>query len=128
MLKNADALTLMQDARTIHAEAARLMDAGDWRNGSEKGWLAVRAATAALLWDVTGIHNDTDTDLGAGISALSYRRGGEYAKLNIWYGFFIHTLHSEAFYDGVYTDDLPDFVGEVADFIALAEQLAGNDA
>ena len=128
MLKNADAQTLMQDARTIHAEAEALMDAGDWRNGSEKGWLAVRAAAAALLWDVTGIHNDTDTDLGAGISALSYRRGGEYAKLNIRYGFFIHTLHSEAFYDGVYTDDLPDFVREVADFIALAEQLAQNDA
>ena len=128
MLKNADAQTLMQDARTMQAEAARLMDAGDWRNGSEKGWLAVRAATAALVWDVTGIHNDTNVDLSAGISTLSYRRGGEYSKLNIWYGFFIHTLHSEAFYDGVYTDDLPDLVREVADFIALAEQLAQNDA
>lgn len=31
-------------------EGARLVDAGDWQDGAEKGWLAARNATAALVW------------------------------------------------------------------------------
>ena len=128
MLTHPDAQTLMQDARSMQTEAARLMAAGDWRDGAEKGWLAFRAAAAALIWSITGIHHDTDTDLSGAFSALSHRRGGDYAELRMLWGHFFYYLHSEAFYDGVYTDDLPDLVREVADFIALAERLAGNDA
>ena len=135
MLKNPDAETLMQDARTIHAEAEDLLSAGDWRNATEKAWLAARDATAALVWDVTGVHHQTETDISVSFSALVYQRRGQgdnqydqYDKLSILYGYLTHNLLYETFYDGVYLEDIPGMIHEVADYIALAEQLAGNDA
>ena len=128
MLKNPDAETLMQDARTIHAEAEDLLSAGDWRNASEKAWLAVRDSTAALVWNITGVHNQTETDISLGLGTLAHQRGGQYDKLSTLYGFFTHNLLYETFYDGFYLDDIPDLIHKVADYIALAEQLAENDA
>ena len=125
MLQSLEAETLMQDAREMQAEGVRLMDNGDWRDGAEKGWLAVRNATAALVWDVTGVHNRTSTQINAGLRRLARERGGEWAQLRDTYGGFAHHLHSMAFYDGVYHDDLPDLVREVADYIRRAEALAG---
>ena len=49
MPQNPGAAALMPDARATPAKAEALMHAGDWRNGSEKDWLTVRAATAALI-------------------------------------------------------------------------------
>ena len=40
MLQTPGAEALLQDAGAMPAEAEALMDAGDWRNGSEKGWPA----------------------------------------------------------------------------------------
>ena len=128
MLKNADAETLMQDARAMQAEGVRMIDAGDWRDGAEKGWLAVRNATAALIWDVTGIDNPTSSHITAGLRKLAQDRGGEWVTLRKAYSDAVHLLHSQAFYDGVHNADLPQLVREVADYIALVEELAGNDA
>ena len=127
MLKTPNAETLMQDARTIHAEAESLMAAGDWRNAAEKAWLAVRDATAALVWNITGVHNQTETDISLGIGALSHRRRGEYTELSTLYGHFTHNLLYVTFYDGFYYEDIPDLIREVADYIRRAEELAGND-
>ena len=124
-LKNLEAEALMQDARAMQAEGVRLMDAGDWRDGAEKGWLAVRNATAALVLEVTGVDNSTNRHINAGLRELAQTRGGEYAVLRDRWGKFAHYLHSEAFYDGVYTNDLPGLVRDVADYIRLAEELAG---
>ena len=128
MLKNPDAQTLMQDARTTHAEATRMIDAGDWRNASEKAWLAVRDSTAALIWNLTGVENRTETDVSVGICNLSFQHGGEYTELRILFGYLTHNLLYETFYDGVYFEDIPDLIGEVADYIARAEQLAETGA
>ena len=135
MLKTPNAETLMQDARTIHAEATRLIDAGDWRNAAEKAWLAARDATAALVWNVTGVHHQTETDISVSFSALVHQRRGQgdnqydqYDRLSLLYGYLTHNLLYETFYDGVYLDDIPGMIHEVADYIALAEQLAESDA
>ena len=135
MLKNAEAETLMQDARTIHAEAEDLLSAGDWRNAAEKAWLAARAATAALVWNVTGVHHQTETDISVSFSALVHQRRvqgdnqyDQYDKLSALYGYLTHNLLYETFYDGFYLDDIPGMIHEVADYIALAEQLAEKDA
>ena len=128
MLKNADAETLMQDARSIHAEATRIVNAGDWRNASKKAWHAVEAATVALLWNLTGVKNHTETDISLAISDLSYQRGGEYIELRLRHGDFAHNLFYRAFHDGNYHEDIPDLIGEVADYIALAEKLAETGA
>ena len=128
MLNNPDAEALMQDARAMQARAEALLAAGDWRDAADKGWLAVRNATAALVLETTGVHNRTSTQINAGLRKLARERGGEYAELWDQNGDFAQHLHSRAFYDGIYSDKLPDIVRRVADFIRRAEQLAGNDA
>ena len=125
MLKNRDAETMMQDARAMQAEAVRLMDAGDWRDAAGKGWLGVRNATAALVLEVAGEDNATSRTISSGLRKVAQERGGEYAELRKLWGTYAHYLHSEAFYDGVYTADLPELVREVADYIRRAEELAG---
>ena len=124
-LKNPDAEALIQDARAMQAEAARMIDAGDWRDGAGKGWVAVRNAAAALVLEVTGVHNRSTSHIYAGLRRLARERGGEYAELVIRWSRFAHYLHQSAHYDGVYDDRLPDLVREVADYIRLAEELAG---
>ena len=128
MLDNPGAEALMQDARDAYAKAEALMAAGDWRDGAEKGWLAARTANIALVWAVTGVHNRTSVQINTGFRKLANRRGGEYAELNTLYGRLARRLHSQAFYNGIYHRDLPDFVRQVADFIRRAQQLAETDA
>ena len=128
MLDNPGAEALLQDARDAYAKAEALMAAGDWRDGAEKGWLAARTANIALVWAVTGVHNRTSVQINAGLRKLANQRGGEYAELNTLYGRFARRLHSQAFYNGVYNDNLPDFVRQVDDFIRRATQLAQTDA
>ena len=124
-LKNLEAEAVMQDARAMQAEGVRLMDAGDWRNGSEKGWLGVCNATEALIWAVTGVHNLTYLDIQAGLGKLAWEQGGEYVTLHNLWGHFAHHLLYCAVYDGIYDDDLHGFVRDVADYIRRAEELAG---
>ena len=128
MLKTPDAQTLMQDARAMHTEAEALLSAGDWRNASEKGWLAATAATAALVWSITGVHYHTETDINAGLDNLVYQRRGEYDELSKLYCLFTQNLLFDTFYDGVYCEDIPSLIHDVADYIRRAEELAENDA
>ena len=104
------------------------MAAGDWRDGAEKAWLAARTANIALVWAVTGVHNHTSVQINTGLRKLANQRGGEYAALNSLYSRFAQYLHSQAFYNGIYHRDLPDYVRQVADYIARATQLAQTDA
>ena len=124
MLKNADAETLLQDAHAMHAAAVRTLAAGDWRDAAEKGWLAARNATAALILETTGVHNPHSTSINAGLRQLAQQRGGPWAELRNLYGHFAHHLHSEAFYGGVYHDDIGDLLQGVADYLRRAEELA----
>ena len=128
MLNNPGAEALMQDARDAYAKAEALLAAGDWRDAAEKGWLAVRSANIALVWAVTGVHNRTSTQINAGLRKLAQERGGQYVDMNKRCSRFAHNLHSQAFYNGFYHHDLPDFIREVADYIRLAQQLAETDA
>ena len=115
----------MQDARAMQAEGVRMMDAGDWRDGAEKGWLAVRNATAALLWAVTGRRIRSSSSIRSGLRRLTRRQGGKYAELSDLWSKYAQFLHQVAFYDGIHNNDLPDLVRDVADYIRLAEELAG---
>ena len=128
MLNHPGAEALMQDARAMQARAEELLAAGDWRDAAEKGWLAVRNANIALVWAVTGVHNRTSVQINTGLRKLANQRGGQYAELWQQNGDFAQHLHSRAFYDGIYHRDLPDFVRQVADYIARATQLAISDA
>lgn len=124
MLNNAEAAALLQDARAMQAAGERLLAAGDWRDAAEKGWLAARNASQALLLEVNGADNPRTPNISAGIRALAHQRGGRWQELNAQLAQVAYYLHSEAFYGGVYVDDIPDLVRGIADYIALAEELA----
>ena len=124
MLNNPVAEAIMQDARETQATAERLLNAGDWRDAAEKAWLATRNATVAL--EVTGVHNHTSTGITGGIKKLARERGGEWTRLKDDYGLVIRFLHGQAFYKGIYSEDVADRVRGAADYIRRAEELAGQ--
>ena len=55
---------------------------------------------------------------------IARRRGGEWLRLRSLYSDIVHYLHAEAFYEGAYTDDVPEYIREGSEFIELAERLA----
>ena len=124
MLKSAAAETLMQDAHAMHSAAVRTYAAGDWRHAAEKGWHAVRNATAALVLESTGAHPPDSDAAGHAIRRLAFERGGLWKELLILYGQFAHNLLHETFYSGVYHDDIGDLLHEVADYLRRAAELA----
>ncbi len=40
---------IFSDARAVHADALRLLEAGDVRDAAEKAWCAAKRATDALI-------------------------------------------------------------------------------
>ena len=70
-------------------------------------------------------HNPHSASINAGIRMLDRERGGEWLRLRESYTDVAHNLHSEAFYGGIYNDDIPNLVRGVADYIRRGEDLAG---
>ena len=127
MLRNSAAAAIMQDAREAQAASERLLAAGDWRDAAEKGWLAARNATAAAVLEVTGVPNSNSTGIGAGLRRLARQRGGEWARLHDDYGRIIRYLHGQAFYDGIYSEEVGVWLRGAADYIRRAEELAAAE-
>ena len=81
----------------MQAAGERLLAAGDWRDAAEKGWLAARNASQALLLEVNGEEQPRTPNLSAGIRALAHQRGGKWQELNVHLAQAAYYLHSEAF-------------------------------
>ena len=126
MLKDTQAETLMRDAHAIQGDAMVRLDAGDWRDAAEKSWCAVRNATQAVIIEATGVNNPHSTGVNSGIRKLAHQRGGEWVRLREKFSEITYQLHIEAFYGGMYEDDLPNLVRSVADYLRLAEELAAE--
>lgn len=133
MLKNADAESLMQNARSAQAKADRLWAAHDWRNAAEQGWQAVRDATAALLLEVNGqpptpigLYDRMVNGISVAISKLARERGGEWARLDLRFTEAMIYLHDPAYFVGTCDDEIGDLVRDAADYIRHAEQLTGK--
>ena len=124
MLKNVEAETLMQDARAMQWAALERLEAEDWRDAAEKTWCAARNATKALVLEVDAAESQRSTKIEVGMRNIARRRGGEWIRLRSLYSDIVHFLHAEAFYEGAYTDDVPELVREGSEFIDLAEKLA----
>ena len=117
----------MADARSMQKDALARLDAGDWRDASEKAWCATRNATQAVALEIYGVDNPRSTNIDAGIRALARERGGEWVQLRRRFSDVAFHLHIEAFYGGVYHDDIPDLVRGVSDYIKLVEELAAGN-
>ena len=124
-LKDAAAV-LMADAHSMQAESIARLEAGDWRDAAEKAWCATRNTTEALLLEINGQENRRSTNIDAGIRSLARERGGKWVELRKNYTEAVYHLHIEAFYGGIYHDDIPDLVRSVSDYILLAEDLAAE--
>ena len=123
-LKNAEAEALMQDARAMQASALERLEAEDWRDAAEKTWCAARNATKALVLEVDGEESKRSTKIEVAMRNIARRQGGEWIRLRSLYSDIVHYLHAEAFYEGAYTDDVPEYIREGSEFIELAERLA----
>ena len=126
MPREANAESLMEEARAIQAAAMARLDVGDWRDASEKAWCATRNATEAVVPEVTGESSSRSTNVDGAIRALAPERGGEWADMRLRYSDVVFHLHIEAFYGDVYHDDIPDLVRNMADYIQMAEELASG--
>ena len=124
MLKNAEAEALMQDARAMQASALQRLEAQDWRDAAEKTWCAARNATKALVLEVDAEEAQRSTKIEVAMRNMARRRGGDWLRLRSLYSDIVHYLHAEAFYEGAYTDDVPEYIREGSEFIELAERLA----
>ena len=132
MLKNADAEALMAAARAAQAEGERLWAAHDWRNAAQQGWHAVRDATAALVLEVNGeppppigLYEPAVNGISVAIRKLAYERGGEWNRMCSRYASAAHFLHDQAYYGGVYDDDIGDLLRDAWDYVRCAGELAG---
>ena len=124
MLKDVTAEALMRDARAMQEETVTRLEAGDWRDASGKAWCATRNATQAVVLEIYGLDSPRSTNIDSGIRALARERGGEWVEMRKDYTEVVYHLHIEAFYGGVYHDDIPDLVRGVSDYILRVGELA----
>ena len=126
MLKDVAADSLMSDARAMQAEAVSRLEAGDWRDASEKAWCAARNATQAVVLEIYGVDSLRSTNSNAGIRALARERGGDWVSLRKDYAETAYLLHIKAFHGSVWNDDIPDLIRGVAGYIDVIERLANE--
>ena len=124
MLQNPAADALMQDARAMQSTALQRLEAEDWRDAAGKTWCAARNATKALVLEVDAEEARRSTKIEVAMRNIARRRGGEWLRLRSLYSDIVHYLHAEAFYEGAYTDDVPEYIREGSEFIELTERLA----
>ena len=124
MLQNAEAEVLMQDARAMQSTALQRLEAEDWRDAAGNTWCAARNATKALVLEVDAEEARRSTKIEVAMRNIARRRGGEWLRLRSLYSDIVHYLHAEAFYEGAYTDDVPEYIREGSEFIELTERLA----
>ena len=110
MLKNTEADSLMQYARAMQASALQRLEAEYWRGAAEKTWCAARSATKALVLEVDAAESHRSTKIEVAMRNIAQQRGGEWLTLRAIYSEIVHYLHAEAFYEGAYTDDVPELV------------------
>ena len=116
---------IFADARFMHSEALRLLEAGDIRDAAEKAWCATRRATEALILVATGERCVNTTGISTQIRSLG--RGSELARsLQDRYGATARFLHGDCFYNGSCepVEDTERRVRETDRYIADAERLA----
>ena len=117
---------IFADARSVHADALRLLEAGDIRDAAEKAWCATKRATDALILARTGEMTELSPAITQGLVALSAE------DRNLWslrrrYFSRQSELHGACFYLGACDpiEEVERRIRQTADYINDAERLAG---
>ncbi len=117
---------IFSDARAVHADALRLLEAGDIRDAAEKAWCATKRATDALILARTGTEPEISSDTTRGLARLS-TEDRAVRPLRSRYFSRQSELHGACFYLGACepADEVERRIRDTADYIADAETLAG---
>ena len=117
---------IFADARAVHADALRLLEAGDIRDAAEKAWCATKRATDALILARTEIEPAISSETTRGLGALAAQdqavrplRGRYFSRQS--------ELHGACFYLGACEpiEEVERRIRQTADYINDAERLAG---
>ena len=117
---------IFADARSVQADALRLLEAGDIRDAAEKAWCATKRATDALILARTETEPEISSDTSRGLlmlagedSNVSSLVGRHYSRQGIF--------HGACFYLGICepASEVHRRIYQTADYINDAERLAG---
>ena len=117
---------IFADARAVHADALRLLEAGDVRDAAEKAWCATKRATDALILARTGVEPEQSPDTSRGLLMLAEQDRAVSPLIGRYYSRQGH-LHGACFYLGVCepVDEVDRRIRETADYINDAARLSG---
>ena len=117
---------IFSDARAVHADALRMLDAGDVRDAAEKAWCATKRATDALILARTGEVTEFSSDTSRGLLMLAENDDSVSPLIGRYYSRQGH-LHGECFYQGVCAPEaeVRRRIIQTADYISDAARLAG---
>ena len=117
---------IFADARAVHADALRLLEAGDIRDAAEKAWCATKRATDALILARTGNEPQISSETTRGLTTLA-AEDQQVRPLRRRYHSRQSMLHGDCFYLGLCEpiDDTERRIRQTADYINDSERLAG---
>ena len=118
---------IFADARAVHADALRLLEAGDVRNAAERAWQATKRATDALVLARTGVEPVISSDRARGIGRLA-TDDDAILPLHKRYHIVLPYLYGTCFSLGVCEpiDEVECLIRQTADYINDAARLAGH--
>jgi hypothetical protein len=116
---------IFADARSVHADALRLLEAGDVRDAAEKAWCATKRATDALILARTEEEPQISSETSRGLATLA-TQDQAFRRLRRRYHSRQSTLHGDCFYLGICEpfDDVERRIRQTADYITDAERLS----
>ncbi len=119
--------TIFADARALHADALRLLEAGDIRDAAEKAWCATKRATDALITARTGVEPEFSPDTTRGLVRMAAADSAINSLVGRYYSRQGH-LHGTCFYlgDCEPVDEVHRRIRQTADYITDAMRLAGH--
>jgi hypothetical protein len=117
---------IFADARSLHADALRLLEAGDVRDAAEKAWCATKRATDALILARTEEEPQFSSDTSRGLLMIAERDRAVSPLIGRYYSRQGH-LHGGCFYHGICEpmDEVERRIRQTADYISDAMRLAG---
>ncbi len=127
MLATDQVAAIFADARGLHADALRLLAAGDVRDSAEKAWCATKRATDALILARTGAEPEFSPDTTRGLVRLAAADNAINSLLVGRYYSRQGHLHGTCFYLGA-CEPAPEVerrIRQTADYITDAARLAG---
>lgn len=117
---------IFADARAVHADALRLLEAGDIRDAAGMAWRAAKRATDGLILARTGIEPEISSDTVIGLARLAtedYAVRSLRKRYHIKQGYLYGTCFLLDFC--VPLDMAHQCIRQTADYINDAERLAG---